>query len=589
MSRNPDRPRVLASVITAVALLASFAGVSHARGVRPATYTGTNGPFVYLVGTFSGMGMTFTPKASDASGNAVTVSLGATSEIEFSPDGSKAVWVSANGTSTWSIKMANSNGTNEVTVLNVTSGANVGNNNINPTFSPDGSFIAFAYNNDVYQIASSSTNKALSDATKLTNMSAGETADFARYVSNTRLAFVSMRSGGSCSGTNGIYIKDTAVSGNGTLLTNSCLNGAGGYGVLDLDVSPDGQWIAFRGPTGAVNFIGLIKSDNTGSRVVAYTGAGGGTSPQGRPSFSPDGTKIAYGKGPGSYVTATWNGSTGTVGSETAITFPAGVNVPAVLTWAPASAVLSGTTSTTAPATTTTTAPTTTTTTVAATTTTTIPRAAAALTAKYESATPGVTVTDNKVYTEAPAEVADDSAIRVLSIAQNKTFDIETRTPGVCLPNDDELVFLNEGTCIATVVNARTRAALRTVRTTVVSDDITEVKVGNAVVTLAPVYFKQMSRFLDDRAQARIEAIKKQANAAGSVLVVGYSGTRNGNSPENKSLSRARALSTVTALKLAGVEGPFAVSGVGALDPVSRGTSEADQAKNRRVVIVLVP
>ena len=118
---------------------------------------------------------------------------------------------------------------------------------------------------------------------------------------------------------------------------------------------------------------------------------------------------------------------------------------------------------------------------------------------------------------------------------------------------------------------------------------ITDVKVGNSILTLAPIFFKQMSSFVDPAARARIESIKKQVTAAGSVLVVGYSGTLNGSSPENVALSRARALSTVRALKLAGAEGPFAISGVGALDPVSRDTSEAAQAKNRRAVIVLVP
>jgi outer membrane protein OmpA-like peptidoglycan-associated protein len=207
----------------------------------------------------------------------------------------------------------------------------------------------------------------------------------------------------------------------------------------------------------------------------------------------------------------------------------------------------------------------------------------------FAAAKPGVTVTDSKVYTAPPAEVAADSAINVLTKAQNRVMDINTKTPAVCLPNDDELVFIDEGTCIAEVVNTRTRAVLRVLKTTVVSDDISEIKVGNAIVTLAPIYFDVMSSTLDAKATARLKSLKSQISAAGSVLLIGHSGTLNGNSPANVEISRARATSTLAALKAIGAKGPFAVSGVGALDPARTGKTEADQAKNRRVVIALIP
>jgi outer membrane protein OmpA-like peptidoglycan-associated protein len=207
----------------------------------------------------------------------------------------------------------------------------------------------------------------------------------------------------------------------------------------------------------------------------------------------------------------------------------------------------------------------------------------------FAAAKPGVTVTDSKVYTAPPAEVAADSAINVLTKAQNRVMDINTKTPAVCLPNDDELVFIDEGTCIAEVVNTRTRAVLRVLKTTVVSDDISEIKVGNAIVTLAPIYFDVMSSTVDAKATARLKSLKSQISAAGSVLLIGHSGTLNGNSPANVEISRARATSTLAALKAIGAKGPFAVSGVGALDPARTGKTEADQAKNRRVVIALIP
>jgi len=207
----------------------------------------------------------------------------------------------------------------------------------------------------------------------------------------------------------------------------------------------------------------------------------------------------------------------------------------------------------------------------------------------FAAAKPGITVTDTKVYTTAPVEVAASSAINVLTPAQAKVMDIETKTPAICLPNDDELVFIDEGKCIAEVVNAKTRAVLRVLKTTVVDDDISEIKVGNAIVTLAPIYFDVMSATLDAKAMGRLRTLKARISAAGSVLLIGHSGTLNGNSPANVAISKARAGATLAALKSVGAQGPFAVSGVGALDPASTGKTEAAQAKNRRVVIALIP
>ena len=62
-----------------------------------------------------------------------------------------------------------------------------------------------------------------------------------------------------------------------------------------------------------------------------------------------------------------------------------------------------------------------------------------------------------------------------------------------------------------------------------------------------------------------------------------------GNTPENIKLAKARADATVKILKSRGAKGPFAVTSVGALDPVTTVKTQAAQEKNRRVVIVLIP
>jgi len=250
-------------------------------------------------------------------------------------------------------------------------------------------------------------------------------------------------------------------------------------------------------------------------------------------------------------------------------------------------ALVAPTTTTTAPATTTT-APATTTTAPATTTTTTTPATTTTVPPQTESV-PGVTVTDTKIYSRPPESVASASAITVLSRSQNKTLDITTRTPAVCLPNDDELVFVDTGRCIADVVNTKTRQVLRSLRTTVVASDVSELNVGNEIVALAPIYFANGSSTVTEKGRATLEKLKEKISAAGSVLVVGHSGTRNGNTPENIALSRSRALAAVATLRAMKAGGPFAIAGVGAGDPVGSGQTEESQAKNRRVVVVLIP
>jgi len=193
------------------------------------------------------------------------------------------------------------------------------------------------------------------------------------------------------------------------------------------------------------------------------------------------------------------------------------------------------------------------------------------------------------VYTIAPKEVAANSAISVLTPTQKLTMNLVTRTPDVCLPNNDDLVFLGKGQCITDVIHSKTLKVLRTLRTKVVGTKISQLRVGNAIATIAPIYFDFVSSKLNRNAVTRLKKIRSQISQAGSVLVVGHSGTINGNSPANIKLSQERAARVVTALRQAGSKGPFSFSGVGASAPSSPRSTLAAQAKNRRVIIVLIP
>jgi uncharacterized delta-60 repeat protein len=223
---------------------------------------------------------------------------------------------------------------------------------------------------------------------------------------------------------------------------------------------------------------------------------------------------------------------------------------------------------------------------VATTATTIAPVAPAATTA----AVPGVTVTDTKVYTAAaPKKVAAGSAIAVMTPAQAKTRDIETLTPMVCVPANDDLVFIKTGRCVAQIVNERTGKVLRTLSTRVVADEVSELNVGNEIVTLAPIYFGGASASVDAAAIKRLQSIKDRISAAGTVLLVGHSGILMGNTPENQEMSRARAIATRKELQRMGAKGPFYITSAGALAPATTKMTSAAQAKNRRVVIVLIP
>jgi outer membrane protein OmpA-like peptidoglycan-associated protein len=578
--------KALPVIASALALVAVPVAVDALR-ITPSTYSGTNGVILFM-GAPTPPTFTGTLKGFNEAGTAQTLSLRADAVPTFSADGSKAVWGTANG-STWNIKIGDADGSGTASTIVSGTGSPMAQN---PSISPDGTKVAFTYDNDLY-VMSTTANQTISTSDRVIDSATGyNVANIPRFISNTKIAYIGYQPGGGCTTTyTGVYVKDLTVAGVGTPITNMCFDpplfgpGSGTTRITsgEVDISPDGQWAIYKGLQDR-SFVRIMKVDGTGSAISVAEASGFATLYN--PTFSPDGTKVAYFGTDSKIYTASFNTSTGVVGTPTALSITS-PNYPFV--WAPTQAQVTGTTTTTSTTSSTTTTTLATTTTAAATTTTAKATITTISGGVYASAKPGITVTDSKVYTTAPAEVAADSAINVLTSAQNKVMDIETLTPSICLPNDDELVFIDEGKCIAQVVNAKTRAVLRTLKTTVVSDDISELKIGNAIVTLAPVYFDAMSSTLDATALARIKSIKAKVSAAGSVLVIGHSGTLNGNSPANKAIARDRAIATVAALKAAGATGPFAISGVGALAPASTGKTEADQAKNRRAVIVLIP
>jgi hypothetical protein len=407
----------------------------------------------------------------------------------------------------------------------------------------------------------------------------------------------------------GIFTRDITGTGPGTLVTESCTNPSTG-------TRRESRIVAWN-TAGTKLFVGhseYVSSTVVNQRIVEIDPAVSGSlsslalidtettnqinnfeiAPQGI-SPSPDGTKLAVVTQKTLLTQPYLEFSLWTLNVDGTALIKSSVK-PSIgaMSWArpitldavPTTTIAATTTTTVEPTTTTiaittTVAPTSTT--IATTTTTTVPVSV------YANAVPGITVTDPRVYQTAPKQVAAKSAIIILSTAQNKTADVVSKTPSICLPSNNNLVFIDEGRCTAEVVNTKTRKVLRTLKTTVVSDDISELEVGNEVAILTPLYFVTGTFKLKAQSLSRLTKLKDKVTAAGSVLVVGHSGVLMGNTPENIKLAMARADATVKILKARGAKGPFTVTSAGALDPVSMVKTQAAQEKNRRVVIVLIP
>lgn len=554
----------------AAVLLSSLLVIQNSANAAPAT----NGPIVAFGQRLS---------LVNEDGTSVPSPQALVGPPQYSHDGTKMAWVAqGNNGSSSKIQISNADGTSVKTLLN---SSTIQFQKLQ--FTSTGQILLLKNNSQVlYSIDSTTENQTLSSSNEILTLNVGNINDIS-VSKNDKLAYINSAAcppPAAGQGVWGVFTRDVSGTGAGTLVTGSCeytvsakkearavVWNAAGTGIFlgfsDMSTSSAiVQSIQLLNPNGGLTPVATVGTDTSESDMVHQINA---------LAMSPDGTKLALiTNKPNSYTFKLWTVKTdGT--SLAASTFEPKLNT---LSWAQPITLDVVPTTTTVVRTTTTTLATTTTS-----TTTTLP------TSVYASAVPGITVTDPTVYRTAPQEVAGKSAIIVLTPLQNKVLDIVSKTPSVCLPNDDNLVFIDEGKCIAEVVNAKTRNALRTLRTTVVSDDISELQVGNEVAVLAPLYFVAGSFDFKPESLARLAKLKNRISNAGSVLVAGHSGILLGNTPENIKLAGERAKAAVKELKARGAKGPFSVASIGALDPATTVKTQVAQEKNRRVVIVLIP
>lgn len=522
-------------LVSGTALVSS---VAHAS-VRATAVT--NGPIYYISRGLKAI------NADGSTATAPTSLMGATAP-QFSADGTKVAWVTRTQTS-YAIQVADADGSNKITLLE--------SSNIITTvdFNADKSKLIFVNDKtrnmddggSIYEISATIANQSFSAATLIATNATKDIKDVS-ISKNNDVAYVTSTS--NCQDINqnpGYGVMTFALgSQSASFVIGSCVPGQDNADYVRWNSAGDAIFVGLttNTPPLKTKVISVPKVFAPPTIIMSSTdGRANGL------AVSPDGTKLAFAI-IGSDMSTSLAVMNTDGGALTTITTYAD-GAPSI-SWGP-------------------------------------PVLASNPAPVPTPIVPGVTVTDTKIYTEAPKEVAADSAVTVLTPTQTKTQEMVSNTPDVCLPSKDDIVFIDEGRCSVSILSKKSGEVLRRFRTTVVEDEVSELKIGNEIATIAPIFFDGGSTDVNAKGMKRIRSIKDQITAAGNVLVVGHSGIALGDTPQNRQLSEDRAISTVKAMKKVGAKGPFVAIGIGGDDPLVTSTSGKDQDKNRRVVIILVP
>jgi outer membrane protein OmpA-like peptidoglycan-associated protein len=192
---------------------------------------------------------------------------------------------------------------------------------------------------------------------------------------------------------------------------------------------------------------------------------------------------------------------------------------------------------------------------------------------------------DTKVYAKLPSSVQVNTAFNVLSTSAARTATLVSNTRSTCVVSTRQVIAVATGRCTVVVNRKSDGTTLRTLRTTVTKKASTK---GSQVTVGSPIVFSQASARLSKKARAQIAAIATAAAGAKSIVVVGHAAALT-ESPFNFAISRNRANVVRDALRRAKVKAPVTATWRGTLEQISTRKTEAAQAKNRRVVVYLVP
>lgn len=248
---------LVAGLLTAVLLPTGTATAS--------TFAGVNGK-VYFVDGVSGNVRTVNADGT----NAQTVLNSQSDSVSLSPNGKKIAFENFNGSS-FELHIADFDGSNDITVPNGHA------NDYHPSWSPDGSKLAFQCNNGSEQICI--TNLDGTGRTQLTN----EALDNDRPSwSPDGQKIVYQKTGGS----NGLDIYVMNADGSGkTALANTSAH------EQEPRWSPDGTKIVYSRFTDNTYKYEIYQMNSNGSSQTRLTNH---TEQDARPMYSPDGTKIYF-------------------------------------------------------------------------------------------------------------------------------------------------------------------------------------------------------------------------------------------------------------------------------------------------------
>lgn len=181
------------------------------------------------------------------------------------------------------------------------------------------------------------------------------------------------------------------------------------------------------------------------------------------------------------------------------------------------------------------------------------------------------------------------SALRLITPAQARRFFINPLTPKVCLGSGTNLAFIGKGRCTVQILR-RSNGALVASRTTrVVDGTVTPSDILVAVQPPTVVYFEGGTARVKTSSRAAINTLAPTARTANAVIVTGHSGNMGGESSDLVVLSQKRANAVRSLLRGRGVNQTVAIWSFGATNPVTNSKSNAQQDKNRRAEIYLIP
>jgi outer membrane protein OmpA-like peptidoglycan-associated protein len=197
----------------------------------------------------------------------------------------------------------------------------------------------------------------------------------------------------------------------------------------------------------------------------------------------------------------------------------------------------------------------------------------------------GDTRVDKKVYSKLPRTTEVDTALLALTIKQARTRTLTSLTTKTCVIAGRQVALISVGSCVVQVKDKASKRLIRTLRTKVTKKTS---QYGTTMIATDPIYFGAGSSVLSAKSMKQVQALVKEANSASSIVVVGHA-TSLPVKATNFILARQRAARVAALMVQLKVKTPAVVVTKGSTEPASTKKTLKELAKNRRVVVYLIP